>query len=305
MLIECVPNFSEGRRPEVIQKIVSAIDSVAGVRVLHQTSDPDHNRTVVTFAGDMGAVEEAAFRGIAEAAHLIDMRQHQGVHPRIGAADVVPFVPLEGATMEDCVQLAHRVGRRVADELNISVYMYAEAATNPTRRDLADIRRGQYEGLAISIQNDPARKPDYGPAELGSAGATAIGARGPLIAFNVYLSTDDVQIARAIARAIRHSSGGLRYVKAMGVPVRGRAQVSMNLTDFTRTPVYRVVEMIRREAARYGVTIVSSEVIGLIPQSALFDAAQWYLQIEGDVAQQVLEGALATFAQDKAEKSAP
>ncbi len=288
-LVECVPNFSEGRRREVIEAIVRAITEVERVWVLDVESDEDHNRSVVTFVGEPEAVEEAAFRAIRKAAELIDMDQHRGQHPRIGATDVVPFVPLKGVTMEDCVAMARRLGERVGKELGIPVYLYGEAATRPERQDLAYIRRGEYEGLKEAIATDPDRAPDFGPAVLGKAGATAIGARPPLIAFNVYLSTDDVRIAREIAKAVRHSSGGLRYVKALGLLVRGKAQVSMNLTDYRQTPIPRVMEMIRREAARYGVAVVSSEVVGLIPEDALLDTAIYYLQLEGFSKEQILE----------------
>ncbi|HIQ04859.1 MAG TPA: glutamate formimidoyltransferase, partial [Anaerolineae bacterium] len=291
-LVECVPNFSEGRRKEVVDAIAAAIGSVEGARVLDVEMDADHNRSVITFVGEPDIVVEAAFRGIARAAELIDMEQHHGEHPRIGAADVVPFVPVRGVTMDDCVQLARQLGQRVGDELGIPVYLYEAAATRPERRNLADIRRGEYEALKEEIGRDPNRDPDFGPARVGSAGACVIGARQFLIAFNVYLNTDDVRIAKRIARAVRHSSGGLRYVKALGLLVGGRAQVSMNLTDFTRTPVFRVVEMIRREAERYGCAIERSELVGLIPQQALVDTAVWYLQLDGFQPTQVLENRL-------------
>ena len=292
-IVECVPNFSEGLRQEVVDQIVGALASVEGVRVLDVQSDADHNRSVVTIVGEPEAVEEAAFQGIERAARLIDMDQHQGEHPRMGATDVVPFVPIAGVTMADCVEMARRLGERVGRELAIPVYLYEEAASRPERRNLADVRRGEYEGLKVEIETDPHRAPDFGPARVGKAGATTIGARPPLVAFNVYLNTDDVAIAKAIARAVRHSSGGLRYVKALGLLVEGRAQVSMNLTDHRQTPIHRVVEMIRREAARYGVTIASSEVVGLIPNEALLDAARFYLQLDGFSSDQILENRLA------------
>jgi glutamate formiminotransferase len=294
-IVECVPNFSEGRRKEVIDQIVEALASVEGVRVLDVQSDADHNRSVVTMVGEPEAVEEAAFRGIERAARLIDMDRHQGEHPRMGATDVVPFVPIAGVTMADCVEMGRRLGERVGRELSIPVYLYEEAATRPERCNLADVRRGEYEGLKVEIETDSQRAPDFGPAKMGKAGATAIGARPPLIAFNVYLSTGDVAIAKAIARAVRHSSGGLRYVKALGLLVEGRAQVSMNLTDYRQTPVYRVMEMIRREAARYGVAIVSSEMVGLIPNGALVDAARFYLQLDDFSPDQILESRLAEW----------
>lgn len=291
-VVECVPNFSEGRRQDVVQQIVEAIRSVPGVHVLDVESDADHNRSVVTFVGEPEAVLEGAFRGVARAAALINMEEHRGAHPRMGAADVVPFVPVRGVSMEECVGLARRLGERVGRELGIPVYLYEEAATRPDRRNLADVRRGEYEGLKEAIRTDPDRAPDFGPAEIGPAGATAIGARPPLIAFNVYLRTDDVRVAQAVARAVRHSSGGLRYVKALGLLVEGQAQVSMNLTDYRKTPIARVLEMVRREAARYGVAVARSEIVGLVPAEALLDAAAYYLQLEGFSPAQVLENRL-------------
>ncbi|HEY84370.1 MAG TPA: glutamate formimidoyltransferase [Chloroflexi bacterium] len=291
-IVECVPNFSEGRRPEVVQKIVDAIAAVKGVSVLDYSSDADHNRSVVTFTAPPETVGDAAFAGIAKAAELIDMTRQSGGHPRMGATDVCPFAPIKGVTMDDCVEIAKALGKRVGDELNIPVYLYEAAAARPERQNLAKVRKGQYEGIRDTIASDPGRAPDFGPARMGSAGAIAIGARPFLIAFNVYLNTDDVEIAKKIGKAVRHSGGGLRFVKGMGLLVDGKAQVSMNLTDFTRTPVFRVVEMIRREAARYGVSIESSELIGLIPQQALIDAAAWYLQLDGFSPEQVLENHL-------------
>jgi len=293
-LVECVPNFSEGRDGALIRRITEAIASVKGVRVLDLHSDHDHNRSVVTFVGEPEAVKEAAFRGIQVAARLIDMDKHRGEHPRIGAADVVPFVPLRGVTMEDCVALARSLGRRVGEELGIPVYLYGEAATRPERRELSHIRKGQYEGLKAEIETNPDRIPDFGPRRVGKAGACIIGARPPLIAFNVYLNTDDVSIARAIARTIRASGGGLPHVKALGLLVKGRAQVSMNLTDYRVTPVHRVFEHIKEEAARYGVVVSSSEVVGLIPCEALIQVAGHYLRLEGFSPDQVLEMRLET-----------
>ena len=296
-IVECVPNFSEGRRKEVIDQIVEAMAIVPDVHVLDVQSDADHNRTVVTFVGEPEAVEEAAFRGIGKAAELIDMSLHRGEHPRTGAADVVPFVPIKNVTMEDCVAMARRLGERVGRELGIPVYLYEEAATRPERRNLAEVRRGQYEGIKAEIEIKPARAPDFGPQHLGEAGATAIGARPPLIAFNVYLGTDDVEVAKAIARAVRHSSGGLRYVKALGLLVKGKAQVSMNLTDYRKTPIHRVMEMIRREAECYGVSVVGSEIVGLVPNEALVEAARFYLQLGGLSSHQILENRLADLIQ--------
>lgn len=291
-LIECISNFSEARRPEVIDQIVAAIQSVDDVKLLDRSSDLDHNRTVLTFAGSPFAVEEAAFRAIKTASELIDLNNHTGEHPRIGATDVVPFVPLSGASMDDCVAMAKRLGERVGNELNIPVYLYEAAATRLERVNLENIRRGQYEGLKAEIESNPERLPDYGPAKLGTAGATVIGARNSLIAFNVYLTTEDVDIAKKIAKAIRNSSGGLSHVKALGLLVEGRAQVSMNLTNFRETPIARVVELIRREAERYGVGIRHSELVGLIPQEALVDAAVWYTQLDAFDKEQILESRL-------------
>jgi len=291
-LIECIPNFSEARRSEVIDQIVAAIQSVDDVKLLDRSSDLDHNRTVLTMAGAPFAVEEAAFRAIKTASELIDLNNHTGEHPRIGATDVVPFVPLSGASMDDCIAMAKRLGERVGNELGIPIYLYEAAAARPERANLENIRRGQYEGLKAEIESNPDRSPDYGPAKLGTAGATVIGARNPLIAFNVYLTTDDVDIAKKIAKSIRNSSGGLRYLKALGLLVEGRAQVSMNLTNFRETPVARVIEMIRREAQRYGVAIHHSELVGLIPQEALVDAAVWYTQLDAFDNEQILESRL-------------
>jgi glutamate formiminotransferase/formiminotetrahydrofolate cyclodeaminase len=288
-LVECIPNFSEARRPEVVEKIAGSIASVNGARLLDRSSDLDHNRTVLTFAGPPAAVEEAAFLAIKTASELIDLNRHTGQHPRIGATDVVPFVPISGTTMEECVAMAKRLGKRVGRELQIPVYLYEAAATRPDRMNLENIRKGQYEGLKTEIGTDPNRKPDFGPAELGTAGATVIGARNPLIAFNVYLTTAEVDIAKKIAKAIRQSSGGLRFVKALGLSVDGRAQVSMNLTNFRETPIGRVVEMIRREAQRFGVGIHHSELVGLIPQEALVEAAVWYTQLDQFSPDQILE----------------
>ncbi|RME10896.1 MAG: glutamate formimidoyltransferase [Ardenticatenia bacterium] len=288
-LFECVPNFSEGRRTEVVQSIWNAIAAVPDVRVLNLHMDADHNRSVITFIGTPEAVEEAALQAAKTAAALIDLRQHQGEHPRIGATDVIPFIPLEGATFDDAVHLARRVARRLAEEVGIPTYLYGAAAQHPERRRLADIRRGGYEALVDAIQHDPARVPDFGPTALGPAGATAVGARDFLIAWNVFLTTSDVSIAERIARAVRHSSGGLRGVQALGMLVDGRAQVSMNLTDFRHTPLPRVMEMIRREAARYGVLVERSELVGLLPLDAVLDTAAWYLQLDTLTAEEIIE----------------
>lgn len=291
-VVECIPNFSEGRRQDVIEQIVATMEKVAGARVLDVQSDLDHNRSVVTVVGEAEAVAEAAFRAVARAAELIDMNHHRGGHPRMGATDVVPFVPVRGISMAECVELAHGLGQRIGEELDIPVYFYEEAAMRPERRNLAEVRRGEYEHMKDVIATDPERAPDCGPAVMGSAGATAIAARPALVAFNVYLNTDDAAPAKAIARAVRHSSGGLRFVKALGLTVEGQAQVSMNLTDHHKTPIHRVLEMIRSEAARYGLAVTHSEVVGLLPAEALVDAARFYLQLADFSPDQILENRL-------------
>lgn len=294
-LVECVPNFSEGRRKDVVDAIVAAMRAVPEVRVLDVESDVDHNRSVVTLVGPPVAVQEAAFQGIAKAAELIDMDEQQGEHPRLGATDVVPFVPISGVLTNECVALAQELGRRVGEELNIPVYLYENAATRPERTNLEDIRRGEYELLKKEIGVKPERAPDFGPSVLGKAGATVIGARPFLIAFNAYLNTTDVGIANKIAHAVRHSSGGYHFVKGMGVLVSGQAQVSMNLTNFNKTPIHRVLETVRSEARRYGVSVTHTELVGLTPQQALVDAAQWYLQLDLFDADQILENKLAAL----------
>lgn len=304
-LIECIPNFSDARRPEVIDQIVAAIQSVGEVKLLDRSSDLDHNRTVVTFVGTPDGVEEAAFRAIKTAAELIDLDSHTGAHPRMGATDVCPFVPLSGVTMEECVAIAQRLGQRVGSELSIPVYLYEAAATRPERANLENVRKGQYEGIKLAIETDPNRKPDFGPSKLPKAGATVIGARPPLVAFNVYLTTDDVDIAKRVAKAVRQSTGGLRYVKGLGLLVDGRAQVSMNLTNFRETPIARVVEFIRREAQRYGVGIHHSELVGLIPQEALVDAAVWYTQLDQFDKEQILESRLFSASSSASDSPKP
>ena len=299
-IVECIPNFSEARRPEVVDEIVAAVESVAEVSLLDRSSDNDHNRTVLTFAGTPDAVFEAAFRAIKVAGELINMDEQEGAHPRVGATDVVPFVPISDMTMDECVALAHELGRRVGTELKIPVFFYENAATRPDRVNLAKVRKGQYEGLKAEVGTAEQRIPDEGPENVPTAGATVIGARDPLVAFNVYLTTDDVEIAKKIGKAVRHSSGGLAFVKGMGLLVDGRAQVSMNLTNFHKTPVARVVEFIRREAERYGVGIHHSELVGLIPQEALVDAAVWYMQLDQFEKDQILETRLFA-AQEKAD----
>ncbi|MEP7198480.1 MAG: glutamate formimidoyltransferase, partial [Chloroflexota bacterium] len=290
-LIECVPNFSEGRRADVVAQIVAAMMAVDGVTLLDQESDANHNRSVITLVGDARAVEEAAFRGCAKAAELIDLDAHRGEHPRMGATDVIPFIPISGATPQECVAIARRLGERVGRELNIPVYLYEDAATKEANRNLADVRRGEYEGLKVEIETNPDRAPDFGPRALGKAGAVAIGARFPLIAYNINLGTTDLKMAKAIAKAVRYSNGGLRYVKALGIDLADRklAQVSMNMTNYEQTPLHRAFELVKREAERYGVPIVESEIVGLVPQQALMDAAEFYLQLANFTRHQVLE----------------
>ena len=292
-LIECVANFSEGRRGAIIERIVESIAGVPGASVLAYESDVDHNRAVVTFVGAPAYVSDAAFAGIARAAELIDLDQHHGQHPRIGAADVVPFVPLRGADMEECVRLARRLGARVGAELRLPVFLYEHAALQETNRNLADIRRGGYESLKRRITTGDSPQPDFGPRALGPAGGCVIGARDLLIAFNVFLSTDDVTFAKGIARSIRASSGGLPHVKALGLRVRGQAQVSMNLSNYRVTSIPRVVSAIEQEARRIGVHIDSSQIIGLIPGDALSAAEAEQLRVENYSPARILEWQLA------------
>jgi glutamate formiminotransferase len=291
-LLDCALNFSEGRRESVIEAIVAAAQ---GVRVLDVSSDKDHNRTVVTFVGSPSAAAAAAVHIAAKAVELIDMNAHHGAHPRIGAVDVIPFVPLGQATMEEAIAAAREVGQRLGDDLGIPVYLYEAAATRPERRNLADVRQGEYEGLPQKLA-DPAWKPDFGPSRPNpTAGATAIGARIYLLAYNVNLGTPDVEIAKAIARAVRAKTGGLQNVKALGVMLRERnqAQVTMNVVDPFRTPIYRVLELVRLESARYGVPVVGTEIIGLVPLTVMLEAARYYLQLEGFRDDQVLETSLS------------
>ena len=298
-IVECVPNFSEGRRPEVIEAITNEIKSVPGVLLLDKEMDADHNRAVVTFVGGLDEVKLAAFKAISKATELIDMNKHTGEHPRMGATDVVPFIPISGVTAQDCVVLAEQLAQEVAEKLQIPIYLYENAAKRPDRVNLAAVRKGEYEGIKQEIETNPDRKPDFGPSRTHpTAGATAIGARMPLIAFNVYLGTPYVGIAKKIAKAIRFSGGGLRFCKALGFEIkeRGLAQISMNLVNYRKTPIFRVFEMIKAEAERYGVPIISSEIVGLTPQDALLDVADYYLKLENFKKEQVLESKLMTFA---------
>ena len=292
-LVECVPNFSEGRDSAKVDAIVEAM-KIPGVYLLDREMDSDHNRCVITLVGEREAIQEAAIRGVGKAAEVLDLTKHQGAHPRMGAADVVPFIPIEGVTIEDCAAMARHVGAEIAKRFQIPVYLYEAAAATPERQNLENIRRGQFEGIRAEIATNPARKPDFGECRVHpTAGATVVGARKALIAYNVFLNTPDVDIAKKIAKAVRFSSGGLRFVKGAGFLVRGLAQVSMNLTDFEQTPIHRVFEFVKREAARYGVIPVSSEVVGLIPKKALEQAAEWFLQAENFDSSLILENRLA------------
>ena len=292
-LVECVPNFSEGRRPEVIEAIAEEVRQVANVKLLDVKADPSHNRVVVTFVGEPQAVKQAAFNCCKRAAELIDMEKHHGEHPRIGATDVIPFIPVKNVSMEECAQLADELAQEIAAKLNIPVYLYEEAAKIPGRKALPDIRKGQYEGLKTEISK-PERRPDYGPAQLHpTAGATVVGARQFLIAYNINLDTSDVNIAKKIANSIREAKGGYKYVRAMGVTVqigdRDIAQVTTNMVNYQGTPLFRVFETVKSEAARYGVNVLGSEIIGLTPMQALLDAAEFYLRLDGFDRKQVLE----------------
>jgi glutamate formiminotransferase len=293
-VIECVPNISEGRSAHVVTRIAEALRVFPGARLLDVQSDSSHHRSVFTLAGDREPLKSAVLRLYELAIAEIDMRQHTGEHPRLGAVDVCPFIPIEGATMKDCVELAREVGAEVAQRFEVPVYLYEEAATAPGRRNLEDIRRGEFEGMTAKMQQAE-WQPDFGPRQPHpSAGATVIGARMPLIAYNINLSTDRLDVARKIAAGIRMSSGGFRFVKAMGIELkdRGIVQVSMNLTNYEKTPIFRVFEVVKREAARYGVNVLESEIVGLVPAAALMQTAEYYLQLEGFSAQQVLENKL-------------
>jgi glutamate formiminotransferase / formiminotetrahydrofolate cyclodeaminase len=304
-LVECVPNFSEGRDKARVDAIVEAM-KIPGVYLLDREMDADHNRCVITLVGEREAIQEAAIRGVGKAAELIDLTTHQGAHPRMGAADVVPFIPIDGVTLEDCVAMAKHVGAEIAKRFAIPVYLYEAAAATPERQNLENIRRGQFEGIRAEIETNPSRKPDFGEAKVHpTAGATVVGARKALIAYNVFLNTADVDVAKKIAKAVRASSGGFRFVKGAGFLVRGMAQVSMNLTDFEQTPIARVFETVKREAARYGVMPVSSEIVGLIPKAALEQAAEWFLQVENFDSSLILENRLAAVMGGKMAAGGP
>ena len=296
-LIECVPNFSEGKRPEVIDQIITAITSVKGVKFLDKESDASHNRSVITFIGPAESVGQAAFKAVEKASQLIDMTKHKGEHPRIGATDVVPFIPLRGATMDDCIQLARDVGRQVGEQLKIPVYLYENAATRPECRNLADVRKGQFEGLCEELGKNPARNPDFGPNKIHpTAGATVIGAREILIAYNVNLDTDYIDVAKRIAKKIRQSSGGMPFVKALGILIdkhnRQIAQVTMNLTNYKVTPVKKVFDVIKELALSENIRVLESELIGLAPQDAFEDTSPEELLITDFSPQQIIENRL-------------
>ena len=293
-IIECVPNVSEGRRTDVVEALVQAIRRVPGVRLLDHSSDSAHHRSVITMAGEAAPLKAAVLALFEAAVPAIDLRTHSGEHPRLGAVDVVPFIPIEGATLDECVTLAKETGADVARRFQVPVFLYEEASTNPTRKNLEDIRRGEFEGLAAKMSK-PEWAPDYGPpAPHPSAGASVIGARMPLIAYNINLATDRLDVAKKIAAAIRYSSGGFRYVKAMGIALedRGIVQVSMNLTNYEKTPIFRVFEAVKREAERYGVTILESEIVGLVPAAALVGTAEHVLQLSSFTGNQILENRL-------------
>jgi glutamate formiminotransferase len=290
-IVECVPNFSEGRNQEVINAITAEVKKVEGVTLLNVQSDASHNRTVMTIVGDPQSAKQAAFNACAKACELIDMEKQHGEHPRIGATDVVPFIPVSDVTMAECVQLANELGAEIAEKLEIPVYLYEEAAKTPSRKKLPEVRKGEYEGLKEEIAK-PERHPDYGAPKMHpTAGATVVGARQFLIAYNINLGTSDVTIAKKIANAIREAKGGYKYVRAMGVMLEERniAQVSINMIDYTGTPLFRVFESVKSEAARYGVNVVGSELVGLTPLQALLDVAEFYLRIENFSREQVFE----------------
>ena len=293
-VIESVPNFSEGRRKEVVREIIKQAEDTKDVWVFDWSMDYDHNRSVVTVVGDPNAVAEATFKMSKKAVELIDLRHHTGAHPRMGAVDVIPFVPIKNATLEECVELSKKVGKRIGEELKVPVYLYEKSATSPERSNLSNIRKGQFEGFFEKITL-PQWKPDFGPDEVHqSAGVVAVGAREYLIAFNVNLGTKDVDIANKIARAVRHSSGGYRFVKAMGVDLKekGIVQVSMNMTNYKKTPLFRVFETIKREAERYGVPVVGSEIIGMVPMDALVKTVNFYLKVDDFSDERVIENRL-------------
>jgi glutamate formiminotransferase len=289
-IIECVPNISEGRRKEVVEEIIGNLKKLE-VKLLDYSSDEDHNRTVITFVGGSENVANAAVQVVRDAVRLIDLRSHKGVHPRMGAVDVIPFIPLKNVTIKDCIEISKRVGKIIGEELGVPVYLYAESATKEVRRLLPEIRRGEFEGFFEKIK-DPEWTPDYGPQEVNpTAGVTAVGAREFLIAYNINLSTKDISIAKKIARSIRESSGGLRYIQAREMPLdeKGCVQVSINILNYKKAPIYRIFEIVKMEAERYGVCVLESELVGLMPMKAALDSLSFYLQFPELNEDQILE----------------
>lgn len=302
-IIESVPNFSEGRRQEVVERIVDQAKHTKGVWVLDWSMDASHNRSVVTLVGEPKGVFEALFKMTKTASELIDLRNHKGEHPRMGATDVVPLVPVLNTDMQECIDLSKQLGKRIADELEIPVYLYEKSATSPERESLSNIRKGEFEGFFEKIK-DPKWAPDFGPTKVHpTAGVMAVGAREFLIAYNVNLNTTNLSIAKKIAKAVRHSSGGFRYVKAIGVELsdKGMVQVSMNMTNYNKSPLFRVFEVVKREAARYGVSVVSSEIVGMVPMQALLNVARYYLQLDDFTVERIVEkGVLEILAKEVA-----
>ena len=293
-IIECVPNFSEGRDLDKIEKILAAFRGKEGVKLLDYQSDEDHNRLVVTVVGEPAPLQNALIEAMGIAIKVIDMRQHKGQHPRMGAIDVVPFIPIKNVSMTTAVDISKDVARKVSEKYHLPVFLYEKSTTHPERRNLANIRKGQFEGMAEKMKH-PEWKPDFGPEQIHpTAGVTAIGARMPLVAFNVNLDTDQLAVADQIAKKVRHTSGGLRYCKGIGIELKakGIVQVSMNMTDYTQTALYRSFELIKMEAKRYGVNVVGSEIVGLVPIEALIDTAAYYLGLEDFRMEQVLEAKL-------------
>ncbi|MBT9161842.1 MAG: Glutamate formimidoyltransferase [Dehalococcoidia bacterium] len=293
-IIECVPNFSEGRSKEVVESIVDEIRRIEGIKLLDCSMDEDHNRSVVTFIGAPREVQRAAISAAIKAAELIDMERHTGEHPRLGATDVIPFIPISESSIEECVEIAREVAREIAQRLSIPTFLYEAAATSPERKNLANIRKGQYEGMKTRIKEE-GWEPDFGPREVHpKSGATVVGARMPLIAFNVNLGTPDINIAKKIAEVVREAGGGLKNVMAMGVMLKEKniAQVSMNMINYRQTSLYRSYEMVKMEAKKYGVAVIASEIVGLTPVDALIDVAEYYLQLEGFSREQILESHL-------------
>lgn len=294
-IVQCVPNFSEGRNKETLELILDEIRSIDSVKLLDYSMDKDHNRSVVTFIGSPEGVLEAAYQATKKASEVINMTEHHGEHPRMGATDVIPLIPISDITMDECVELSRSLGQRIGSELGISVYLYEKSASSPTRENLAEVRKGQYEGMNEKLKQD-GWNPDFGPSELNvKAGVTAIGARMPLVAYNINLATNNLEIAKKIAKAIRAKTGGFTYCKALGIEITERdiVQVSINMVDYTKTPLFRVFDTVEREASRYGVNVLGSEIIGLVPMEALIDAADYYLRLEGFNKSQILEKRMA------------